>query len=410
MEKLVNKFLKQRYHLGGQVLLALSGGPDSLVLLNILLEFQKSNEFQFGVAHVDHGWRPESAREAEALQLYCQTLGLTFHLKTLDPGEMKGNLEAACREERLKFFQELCQLHHYQAVLLGHHADDHTETILKRILEGTTLPHLRGLQEETIVNELRIWRPLLQVSKKEIEEYVNQHRLNPIIDSTNFDAQYLRTRLRRMIPEISAQFGKDIRATLSRIGEEAKELHEYLSERLKHIVINSGPLGSYMDISEENLHAFEIRFLLRKLCERENIFLSHSLISQACQHLLDKKADCQVLMGNKKMQIDRGRIFVLKDVVMPDKQPLSHQFGPWKIKINEGEVSKGWQSVWAGTIHFDLPPGDYEIGLPDNTINKKWSNAKIPAFLKYLIPVIWKDNSPISTMVHITPTKKISTN
>lgn len=363
-----------------------------MVLLNLLLDLKKEKRLRFAVAHVDHGWRSESVAEASFLQEYCRNLNLPFYLKTLNPENMQGNLEAACREARLQFFHEICCANQFKAVMLAHHADDHAETIFKRILEGTTLPHLHGLKEQTHVNGLLLWRPLLHVNKADIESYVIKLELRPFVDSTNCNPKYLRARLRKLLPEISKHFGKEIRSTLTRLGEESAELHDYLMDKLKPIAIHSGPLGSYVDIATHQLHPFEARFLLRKLCERENVFFSHDLIGRACQHLLSGRADCWVMMGNKKMCLDRGRAFVLREVQIPTRQPLDHVFGPWRIKFDAGRQSKGWESVWKGEIIVDLPPGEYEIGLPDATINKKWSNAKIPAFLKHLIPVIWKNN------------------
>lgn len=384
MESVVNNFLEQK-KLNRPVLLALSGGPDSLALLHILLGLRQETGLQFAVAHVDHGWRPESNDEAQQLKNNCETLGLSFHSRKLDPSQLKGNLEAACRDERLRFFRELCAEHNYEAVLLAHHADDHAETLFKRLMEGTTLPHLHGLREVTEVNGLVLWRPLLQVTKKEIEGYIAHHNLKPFSDSTNFDPKYLRTRLRSLLPELSKKFGKDVSSTLIRLGKESTELHAYLCEKLAHHRIHTGPLGSYIELPS-TLHPFEMRFLIRKLCERENVFFSHHLIEQAALHVLNRQSDCWVLMGQKRMYVDRGCVFVLREVVIPARQKIGSQFGPWEIR--GGELGRGWQSIWSGII--SLPHVDCEIGLPDNTVNKRWSNAKIPAFLKSYVPVLWQ--------------------
>ena len=138
----LRRFLRAHYSQGRELLLALSGGPDSQALFHLLVEFR----YPFRVAHVDHAWRPESAKEAKALEELCRQHKIPFHLKTLNPDEMQGNLEDACRQERLSYFQELSTQWNCQAVVLGHHADDQAETVLKRLFEGASLEKLAGIR------------------------------------------------------------------------------------------------------------------------------------------------------------------------------------------------------------------------------------------------------------------------
>ena len=142
------KFFEGRYRQNMPLLLAFSGGPDSLALLHLLMEFHKIRPLKLAIAHVDHGWREESAEEAAQIALMAANLGLPLHLRKLDPKHLSGNLEAACREERFRFFASLCRDHGYQAVLLAHHADDLAETVLKRALEGASLPRLAAVRTE----------------------------------------------------------------------------------------------------------------------------------------------------------------------------------------------------------------------------------------------------------------------
>ena len=131
--------------------------------------------------------------------LLANELKLPFHLKTLNPQTLVGNLEAACRNERLKFFKELSKQHGYQAVILAHHADDQAETVLKRVFEGADLTCMGGLKEKSEINGLSVWRPLLNVSKNDVLIWLQQHGHVAITDKTNLDPKYLRGRCRIQI-------------------------------------------------------------------------------------------------------------------------------------------------------------------------------------------------------------------
>lgn len=338
------------------VLLGLSGGADSLCLFRALLECG----CPFAVAHIDHGWRPESGAEAEELKHMADLKKIPFHLKRLDPSCLRGNLEAACREERLQFFKELCLEYGYQAVLLGHHADDRAETVLKHVLEGASLPYLNSLSELSVIDGMNIWRPLLNFTKNEIIASLEGQKY--FIDSTNEDPKYMRGKMRsRIVPDLSEAYGKNISATLNRLGNEAAELKSYLKEKLKNYLENivSGPYGSYLNFVGIE-HPLEVRFLLRQLCERENCFLSHALIEEASRLVLSGAANKRVMMGERRVEIDRGRVFVLKKDL---------------VQMPSVDAQTNWESVWKGQIPINKSE-QYSA-----SVKKILSNRKVPAFL-----------------------------
>ena len=122
----VKNFLNSRSPLDSPLLLGLSGGPDSLALFHLLLETSSFVPFKLHVAHVDHGWREESSKEAQWLKSYVEKWGVPFYLKKLE-----GCLnEEAAREGRLSFFSSLYRELGCKALLLGHQGDDQAETVL----------------------------------------------------------------------------------------------------------------------------------------------------------------------------------------------------------------------------------------------------------------------------------------
>jgi tRNA(Ile)-lysidine synthase len=408
VEQSVFSFIKKYYDPSKPVLLALSGGPDSLALYTLLLKYRETQPLKLAIAHVDHGWRKESGEEAQILQNMALKNENRFHLKKLNPPEkQQTNLEATAREERLKFYSELCIEHGYQAVLLAHHADDQAETVLKRIFEGASLPYLCGLRECTQVQGLTLWRPLLNVDKKTILEWLHQQGLNGFVDQTNLNPKFLRGKFRtHIIPNLSTDFGKDVGRSLGRLGAEAGKLREYLEQRMMPFIdrIERGKLGIFLDLSQQiPQYPIELDYLLRKFCEGEGLSLSRDNLKTAQQLILAKSGNKKISLGSKFLIIDRGRLFLPGrhfEQELPELPLKSGIFayGYWKVRVEEetrqekGGIS-GWKAAWDGFCSVYLPWGNYTLAPPQLTpsLSKWWTNAKIPAFMRHQIPVIWEN-------------------
>ena len=411
----VHHFLNTHWDRKSPLLIGFSGGPDSLALLSTLIEYRNSinQTFKLGLAHVDHSWRKESTQEAKQLELLADELSLPFHLKTLNPTSLKGNLEAACREERLKFFKELCHQFNYQAVILGHHADDQAETVLKKILEGSNLPYLSGLRPIAEVLGITLWRPMLHLSKDAIRQWLHSKELTPIEDWTNLDPKFLRGKFRtQIIPQLKKCFGKEITGTLSRLGQEAAELRDYFDDKISpYAKFLTNRLGSFLDLSQlECLPPNpEFRYLLKRFCEHSYLSLSWQLLEKAMQLISSGVADRRLCACGREIFIDRRRIFILS----ADFPPMpSHQipldigqltYGPWKIQVAPSESplpGSQWETLWkeGGSVSLSSEKG-YTLCAPQlnvqypggNSIRKWWTNHKIPAFLRLQVPVIYKD-------------------
>ncbi|MEI8125684.1 MAG: tRNA lysidine(34) synthetase TilS [Parachlamydiaceae bacterium] len=423
----VSSFLKT-HKSDKPLLIGFSGGPDSLALLHTLLSLKEN----IAIAHVDHGWREESREEAAKICSMGAELGVPVHMKVLALGNPGGNLEAICRDERLSFFNSLCEKYGYEAVLLGHHADDHAETVLKRILEGAALSNLCGITPETVFGKMKVWRPLLTVTKKDILCWLHNRGLEGFNDRTNTDAKFLRARLRTdLLPYLSTVFGKEVCSGLCHVGNESAELIRYLDNKVSPYLaeISSGPFGSLLDLSikcpEEGV---ELKHLLRRFFEKEKITFSREMLAQAV-HLISTGAANKSL-GDCLGEIDRRRIFLLhsplpkvasETVLLPKNGTLV--WGGWYVSASPSIKKKGfttfsmrfhsettklfdqetfkeettnWLSLWKGAGRVSLPDGDYFLAPPENnllckeniSLSKWWSDRKVPAFLRHCAPVI----------------------
>lgn len=401
-------FFQERFQKGLPLLLAFSGGPDSLALLHLLLEFSQSQPLSLALAHVDHGWREESAKEADQIACMAKSLGLILHQKKLDPQKIKGNLEASCREERLKFFASLCQKHGYQAVLLAHHADDLAETVLKRTLEGVTLPYLTSLRFETTLYGMKVWRPLLSLSKRQILDWLHKKGLKGFDDQTNQNTKFLRAKFRQnILPYLSEMFGKEINSGLCQIAEEAGELRDYLDDRIQRYLdsLVQGQSGYFLDLSHDfPKDLFELKYLIRQFCKHSAVVLSRESVIKTAEFILQKSANKTFVLGKGELAqilyIDRGRLFIplkrlssLPNIRMRIEESHPIQFGEWKVQMKPYDKSpsepSNWRNLWQeGKGEVVLPKGFYEVASPVSSLNKWWSDHKIPAFFRKKIPII----------------------
>ncbi|MCP5469990.1 MAG: tRNA lysidine(34) synthetase TilS [Chlamydiales bacterium] len=254
----------------GPLLLALSGGPDSMALYHLL----KSSGHPFEVAHIDHGWREESREEAAHLE---RSVEVPFHLKRLEKGEK--NIEDTARKGRHSFFQEVLKNRSLEGVLLAHHADDLAETVLKRLLEGTRLTKLVGLEEVVEVEGMTFLRPLLSFRKKQIVSWLDEQKIQYFVDSHSSD---LRSRMRQMmLPFLSEQLGKEVVPSLCRIAEDAKELRE-------------------------DLDRFMLKRAVSEFFEGKKVAISRPTLDSVCRHLEKGSAHKTLRIGKGEAIIDRN--------------------------------------------------------------------------------------------------------
>lgn len=314
LSKLISDFFKRNSLDEAPVLVAFSGGPDSMALLHLLME--QKNGVKFALAHVDHRWRPESSEEARQISEMAKQYGLTLHLKVLDPESLKGNLEAACRNERLKFFKALCAEHGYKAVLMGHHQDDQAETVLKRLFEGSSLMNLTAMPPSGEMDGLNIWRPLLKAKKRDLQEYLSKKGVTAFNDPTNYNEKFLRARMRtKILPQLSHEFGKEIGGSLAFIAEEVGELNELLENRINHYFqhITNTMEGVCLDLSSDfPTTIFEIKLVIRRFCEFCEIPLSRDSIQLAAFHLKDGVGPRRFESGKKALIIHRKKLMYKK--------------------------------------------------------------------------------------------------
>lgn len=220
--------------------------------------------------------------------------------------QVKGRGEEEAREARFAFFRSLG----YQAILLAHQADDLAETVLKRVLEGAHISNCAGMEPVSRQSGLLIWRPLLSVRRSEILQFLQERSLDPIIDPSNSDPAYLRSRMRQEIfPFLDEKFGKETVENLVLLSQRAAEIKAYLDRRISTVKIHRGPWGALIECDE--LERIERRHLLQKLAREEKIVLTRPVLETLLNWIEEGGKAKHLIAQTRKIWVDRGRVWMI---------------------------------------------------------------------------------------------------
>ena len=237
LDKVIN-YIKENELIqkGDKILVALSGGPDSVCLLHILYGLKDKFNLTLGAIHINHMLRDEEAYNDERYIIkLCDELGINHYVKRINIEYVAKvanvSLEVAGRNERYKAFEEIRGKYGYNKIAVAHNANDQAETVLMRVMRGTGLEGLTGIKAK---REDGIIRPILCLNRQEIEKYCEEKKLNPRIDASNYERIYSRNKIRLdILPYMKEHFNKDIVDTLNRMTILLQKDNEFIEEYSK---------------------------------------------------------------------------------------------------------------------------------------------------------------------------------
>lgn len=220
-----------KYHMlaqGDHVLVGLSGGPDSVCLLTILHKLKPEFGIHISAAYIDHGLRPdEIPYEIELCRDICSSMDIPFTTRPIDVKsymkEKKMNKQEAARELRYNALYEIAVEKTANKIALGHNADDQAETIIMRLFRGTGPSGLSGMPPV----RKHIIRPLIEIERHEIEDFLETEGIGFVIDSSNLKKEYLRNKIRHLIIPEARKINMDVVKTLSRTADIFRDEERY---------------------------------------------------------------------------------------------------------------------------------------------------------------------------------------
>lgn len=204
---------------GDTIVVGVSGGPDSICLLNVLKNLQNELKINIVVAHINHMIRKEADSETEFVQDFCEQRDIKCFVKKADvlqiAKEKKQGTEEVGRKIRYDFFEEVKNLVGGNKIATAHNANDNAETVLMNFLRGSGSTGLKGIEP---IRDNKLIRPIIECTRQEIEQYCNEKGLNPKYDKTNQENIYTRNKIRNMlIPYIQENFNPNIIETINRM-------------------------------------------------------------------------------------------------------------------------------------------------------------------------------------------------
>ena len=210
-----------------KVLVAVSGGPDSISLLNILHELG----YNICTAHINHGIRENADNDERFVKEFCEIRNIHCFIKKVKLKEIKSDMttEELGRKIRYEFFDEIMKQENCTKIATAHNANDNAETVLMNMIRGTGLSGLKGID----ISRDKIVRPLLEITRAEIEEYCEKENLNPCHDESNDETIYTRNKIRlELIPYIEKNINSNIVNNINRMAEIISGEEEYIKRQV----------------------------------------------------------------------------------------------------------------------------------------------------------------------------------
>ena len=242
IQEIKNKLSSSKFLKNQKIGLAVSGGIDSMVMLDVFCKISREYNLKLYVMHYNHKWRKKSHVDAELVKKYCKENKTNFLYK-----ENKGKIlkdEEIARNERYSFFEKCAKRFSLKIICTAHHKDDQLETVLFRLARGTGPNGLSPIKEfRELPNGIKIFRPLLNVWKKDISKYAVKNKISYIEDKTNLDVIYKRNLIRRKILPLLKRINPEVENNILAFSDLAYSQHvaldAYFSVLLKKIRIGS---------------------------------------------------------------------------------------------------------------------------------------------------------------------------
>ena len=295
-----------RFHEGDIIVIGCSGGIDSMALLHMLLELRKTMSLSLICAHVNHNVRKESQEEFTFVRDFCRDHDVVFEGMMIEKyGD--DNFHNEARNIRYHFFEEVVQKYQANYLVTAHHADDLMETILMRLVRGSTLKGYAGFEKVVEKDHYLLVRPLIMYTKEELIDYVRRHHVPYREDSSNHKMNYTRNRYRKYVLPFLKQEDKSVHKKFLKFSTLLQDADHFIQIQAKtalHQVFQNGQLNIELyQALEPFLQKMVLYSILEQLYQDDLILISNQHVLLLDNLIHSKKANASVSLPNEKLAI-----------------------------------------------------------------------------------------------------------
>jgi len=265
-------FLKEKLKNESSVIVACSGGPDSMCLLSLVTKLKELQNIEVICIHINHKLRKESDDEKIFVENYCEKNNIIFEYLELNEFTKEKFSEQKAHKKRYNFYELIANKYKCRYVLTAHHGDDLIETILMRLTRGSTLGGYLGFKKESIKETYTILRPLITLTKEQILKYNQDNKLKYVIDKSNFSDLYTRNRYRKYILPFLKKEDKNNNLKYLKFNEELIEYDMFVNNYINNLnVLENNKININKIIKESDFIKRKVIELLIKNIQKDDL-------------------------------------------------------------------------------------------------------------------------------------------
>lgn len=371
---------KKYWQTNEKIVLAISGGLDSMVLLDVMQKTALKESIQLAVAHINHGLREESAQEAAYIENYCRQNQIPYFYQKWSESNKQVNTEARARQFRYAFFEEVMTKYGYSILMTAHHKDDQAETFLMKLVRGSSFRSLAGIRDTRPFATGRLVRPFLIFSKEELETFAKKEKIVYFEDETNFSDRHLRNRLRHQVLPVLKKENAQVLQHIQGISEQVQMAEECLEELLQpkyNQWVNQTKFGwrltlTGLTVEPLSVQNFFLHYFFQRTLLPKGIQINKAQIEQIISILGKDTPQQKISLENGWQFVKEYQVAYIISVEKPEVEKI--------IQLAVGEQIFLSSEEWLA-----LEPVTNPVKQP--TITKKWQQETISLTEKIQLPL-----------------------
>ncbi|MDF2699819.1 MAG: tilS [Haloplasmataceae bacterium] len=398
-----------------KIVVAVSGGPDSMCLLHYLINYKKNTKIEIIAAHVNHHTRGiENVVEQKLIEKFCEENNIDIYVEDFIYKSNK-NFHDEARKFRYDFFVSLCKKLNCNKIALAHHQDDQIETILFKILRGNNLNGYTGMKEiYDLDSNINIIRPFLNITKEEIVNYCDEFNIPYKIDSSNLKDKYTRNFLRHKIIPQFKELQPDLNNKILQLQQQLVEVNEYLEENAKTILEESIVIDSIdkliLDLSKiKHTHISVIRLILLNVFKKitnNKVELSYDKANNIIKNIFNEKPNITFDIGKGfycikeydklifRKNLENSDNYIINvtefgEYTLPNLMKINVENIEEKAKINNNSMIICYNStMWPLVIRNRQEGDSIKTKIGNKKINRIFIDNKIPVSQRNIWPIL----------------------